>query len=877
MLEAMIEPGNLGCPSRLAGIDLRSKPRPLSPKPGFDFLKPRSALITEHLSPSVRIMSSLDQYMVKAAPRVETPTEQPRPQQTSTAPLLEFRPSVPSNLEDSFLVGAGYDGQRRAAYLKLYEPKTHKIHFWYDNTNHTSYCLSKEPIKKLEKIKELVQHYGFLRFEESKKYDALEEKVIPVTIIYARDPLSIGGRTNSIRDIKGVNAYEADIHYVLNYCYDRHLDPGMTYSIRQGNLVQGRQLETTKLSEKLAEGNEEYQKLMSRWLRLLEYPVPSYKRISLDIEVESPIETRVPDPNIADDRVICATLLPNDREGRILILRRPKEVQEQETNVRAPGTAEIEWYDREEDLLGEIFRSMYEYPVFITFNGDDFDFRYLYNRAVKLGFPKEHIPIELSRETTGLVYGIHFDLYRFFGIKAIQVYAFGSKYREISLDHISEMILDRGKIPLEGHVTGLSYTELAAYCYNDAELVLDLTRWDREVKGETSTTAIIRGKKYKGGMVVDPVPGVHFNVAVMDFASLYPSIMKHWNLGYETIRCKHSEDKTNLVPDTDHWVCKQRHAIESLLIGSLRDIRVKWYKPKSKDNNLAPASKAWYNIVQNALKVVLNASYGVFGAERFALYCPPVAESTAAIGRYDVTRTIEEAKRLEIEVVYGDTDSIFLKTPNKEKIGELIQWSRKELGMELEADKVYRFVALSQRKKNYLGVQPDGRVDIKGLTGKKRHIPRFLQTAFTQLVEVLGQVQSPEDFEEARKKIRTLVMNLYSRLQNHEYSLEELAFNMMMGKAVSAYTKTTPQHIKAAKQLREKGIEVRAGDLVSFVKTKGGVRPVQLANKDEIDIPKYEEYIQSTFEQVLDALELDFAEISGARKSSLETFFTQEE
>src|SRR5207245_9469214 len=182
-----------------------------------------------------------------------------------------------------------------------------------------------------------------------------------------------------------------------------------------------------------------------------EYPVPSYKRISLDIEVESPIETRVPDPNIADDRVICATLLPNDREGRILILKRPKEVQEQETNVRAPGTAEIEWYDREEDLLGEIFRSMYEYPVFITFNGDDFDFRYLYKRAVKLGFPKEHIPIELSRETTGLVYGIHFDLYRFFGILSMQVYAFGIQYRDIGINHISEMIIDIGQLQLEDH------------------------------------------------------------------------------------------------------------------------------------------------------------------------------------------------------------------------------------------------------------------------------------------------------------------------------------------------------------------------------------------------------------------------------------------
>src|SRR3989442_6129108 len=183
----------------------------------------------------------------------------------------------------------------------------------------------------------------------------------------------------------------------------------MTYSIRQGKLEQGRQLETTQLGEKLAEGNEEYQRLMSRWLRLLEYPVPSYKRISLDIEVESPIETRVPDPNIADDRVICATLLPNDREGRILILRRPKEVQEQETNVRAPGTAEIEWYDREEDLLGEIFRSMYEYPVFITFNEANFAFGFFSNRQAKLGFPKELIPTELSPEPPGLVYGFNFD------------------------------------------------------------------------------------------------------------------------------------------------------------------------------------------------------------------------------------------------------------------------------------------------------------------------------------------------------------------------------------------------------------------------------------------------------------------------------------
>ena len=96
---------------------------------------------------------------------------------------------------------------------------------------------------------------------------------------------------------------------------------------------------------------------------------------------------------------------------------------------------------------------------------------------------------------------------------------------------------------------------------------------------------------------------------------------------------------------------------------------------------------------------------------------------------------------------------------------------------------------------------------------------------------------------------------------------------MMIGKSVGGYTKTTPQHVKAAQQLRNKGEDVRAGDLVSFVKVRGGsgVKPVQLANIQEIDVDKYTEYIRSTFEQVLDALGLDYEELTGARK--LEAFF----
>src|SRR3989442_3333000 len=142
------------------------------------------------------LMSSLDQYMTKPEP-----VPPPRPRQDPRA-LLNFRPSIPQELAESYFVGAGYDGERRAVYLKLYEPKSQKIHLWYDNTGHTPYCLSKESPEVLEKNQSLLRHPGFVNFDRSKRFDALKGQEVPVTVIYATDPLSIGGRaTGCIRDI----------------------------------------------------------------------------------------------------------------------------------------------------------------------------------------------------------------------------------------------------------------------------------------------------------------------------------------------------------------------------------------------------------------------------------------------------------------------------------------------------------------------------------------------------------------------------------------------------------------------------------------------------------------------------------------------------
>lgn len=852
--------------------------------------------------------------------------------------VKDFPPMAPANLSPSYFVSATYDGKVGKVLIKLYEPKNGKIYFWHDNTGHKPYCYTNLSPYELEKIDRLINHPGFDQFGIEEKFDPLTDRYVTVTKVLAKDPLAIGGKPKGcIRDIipedfpkvseasvdpNNIKVWESRIKYYQSYIYDLGLYPGMIYEVKDGNLVLKRVKEAEEtiqlILKKFENAPPEELSYIEQWARLLEYPAPKFRYIAIDIEVYSPVATRMPDPREAAYPIICVAFYSSDGVKQVFLLRRESV---EDGSEQLPEDVEIKYFASEKELIKETFDFLWRYPFVVTFNGDDFDFRYLAHRARKLGFQKDEIPIEVGKRVCLLKYGVHIDLYKFFFNRSIQVYAFGGKYRDVTLSDVGKALVELEKIALEKAISELTYRELAKYCFRDVEityklvsfndeLVLKLilvlsrissmpmedvsrqgvSRWIRNfmhrehrrrkmlipnsedilaLKGKTATKAIIKGKKYKGAIVVDPVPGVHFNVFVMDFPSLYPSIIKIWNLGYQTVLCPHFECRSNLIPDTPHWVCKKKRALESLLIGALRDLRVQWYKPRSKDKTISPDMRNWYEIIQGALKVILNASYGVFGSESFDLYCPPVAEATAAIGRHSITQIINKAEELGIKVLYGDTDSVFLKNPSKGQIEELEKWAESNLKMNIDLDKVYRYVVFSSRKKNYLGVLADGSVDVKGLTGKKRHMPPFIKKAFDKLKNRLAMVKNPVEFEEAKKDIINMVRECYMRLKRRGWErLHELAFNVVLGEAPEHYTKTTPQHVKAARMLKERGLELKAGDLISFVKVinEPYVKPVELASDHEIDVDKYIAYLHSTFDQVLDALGLDFDEVIGLTK-----------
>ena len=839
-----------------------------------------------------------------------------------------------SSMPPSMLVSATYDNVSRSAVLKFYEPQSQKLFLWRDEIGHKPYCYSKLDLDELDFLK---SREDVLEIKKVKLHDFIKDEEIDVSKIVVSDPLAIGGTTGekSIRNV--IETWESDIKYYENYLYDRSFIVGKYYEIvdekiKPHNLEIADEVKIALKSllwDKVDSGNmvdaKEFKECITDWADLLNQPIPKIKRLSVDIEVEAEIG-RIPDPKIAEKKITAVGLKGTDGFDQIFVLR--TEGTEEGKN-ELDKNVKVVFYDenQEKDMILDSFKIMEEFPFVITYNGDEFDLPYLYNRAERLGIKKEDNPLYMMRDSATLKHGVHLDLYRTLSNRSFQIYAFSQSYTDFSLNSVSKALLGKEKIDYGIDLSDLNLYQTANYCYNDALITYELTsfnhdllmnllviiarigrmpiddiarlgvsQWIRSLlyyehrqrnaliprredlqkrsEGVTSD-AVIKDKKYRGGLVVDPKEGIHFNVVVMDFASLYPSIIKVKNLSYETVRCSHEECKKNTIPQTNHWACTKRNGLTSIIIGSLRDLRVNYYKSLSKKETLSEEQRQQYTVVSQALKVILNASYGVMGAEIFPLYFLPAAEATTAIGRFTILETIKKCESIGIEVLYGDTDSIFIKDPSSDQIKNVIEQAKKDHGVDLEVDKVYRYCVLSNRKKNYLGVTKEGKVDVKGLTGKKSHTPGFIKKLFYELLDILSKVQTMEDFKRAKRQVSEKIATCAKKIEDKEIPLEDLTFNVMISKSPSEYVKTVPQHIRAAKQL-EMIREVKKGDKISYVKilNKPGVKPVELAKKEEIDSKKYMEFMEATLDQITSSMDMDFDTILGKPKQTgLDEFF----
>ena len=353
-----------------------------------------------------------------------------------------------------------------------------------------------------------------------------------------------------------------------------------------------------------------------------------------------------------------------------------------------------------------------------------------------------------------------------------------------------------------------------------------------------------------GALTVAPKAGIYFNTVVCDFESLYPSCIDSFNLSYETVNCGHAECVGKKIPDFDGHVCVKRRGFYAVLVGALKELRIKLYKPASKDQSLSEEERSRAAVAAKLLKLILVSCYGVT-VRIHGLACPPLAESITGYGRYVLKESWRMTEEKGLHPLYGDTDSLFLDNVSDEQVEWLIKTVKERFHLDLAVDKHYSICVLPKAKKAYFGILPDGTPDIKGVTAIKSNSPGYINSVFQKCIKELSTVRNLEEFEQAKKRIKEVVRKAVADLRSRKIGLEDLKYSVRLffdPNEKIEDMKTAAQPYQCALQLIEAGRKLQRWDTVSFIKVKPfkykqrtfTVKPAELVtNLVEVNVEDY--------------------------------------
>ena len=345
-------------------------------------------------------------------------------------------------------------------------------------------------------------------------------------------------------------------------------------------------------------------------------------------------------------------------------------------------------------------------------------------------------------------------------------------------------------------------------------------------------------RSYAGGLVLSPKSGLHDNIAVLDFKSMYPNIMIRYNLSPDTYIEPNEPDPPIGVyeaPELGHRFRKEPPGFYKEALTYLIEVRNKIRK----EMKLLSPDTVKYSVLdarQKAVKITTNAAYGYAGWVGARWYIKPVAEAASAWGRHTILSASRLAEDKGLTIIYGDTDSLFL-TNNKQKLGELKVQINEDLGLEVDVSDVYQRIFFTEAKKRYAGLRQDGSLDIVGLEVVRGDWAQVAKKVQEHVLEIILKEQSP-------KKAVDYVHTVISELKQRKIPLRDLIIWKTLTRPPEQYTVRAP-HVEAAKMLKEKGWRLTSGDKVGFVILTGKgrfynrVKPYVFAKLEEIDVDYY--------------------------------------
>ncbi len=704
--------------------------------------------------------------------------------------------------------------------------------------------------EKAEDIKNLADRIAKLEFMDAgriikpkrteivKKRVGIEEKdVIKIVCALPSDVPKLRENVALIPGIKELR--EFDILFNRRYMIDRGIEPVDWYEI------EGQAVDFDNFPCDIAIKIERIKRLYKS--------EKAYRFVAFDLETME---------ENGEFKIIMASVMFDDGAKRVI-------------TTADIDTEFVEKVETERELIEKLCRIIAERkPHFVlTYNGDGFDFKVLRERADKMKIKLEfgrNASVRFRRKgraSAAEINGyVHIDLFPFVSV----IMAPSLNTEVFSLEAVAQELLGEGKHEMTWEEIEQSWRNqqnleaIAEYCLRDSELVVmlaeailpnifslaSLTYMNPFDVCRSSYSQLVenfairkafklnyvvpnkptqeemdvrrQAEAYEGAIVIQPKPGLHENIAVFDFRSLYPSIIITHNIDPSTINCKCcAKDKAYRVPNKPYYFCRNVRGFIPTILEELITKRME-IKNKLKDIKDEKLRKL-LDSMQHAMKTVANAFYGYLAFLSSRFYDRRCAESVAAFGRYYITLIAGMAEKRGFEVIYGDTDSIFLKINSKTK--DDILAFLKEVNdslpgiMELEFQGMYKRGIFVRRKtgeggakKRYALIDEEGNITIRGFERVRRDWSKLArETQEKVLYFVLnGEVDKAVNF----------VRDTIERLKNGKVEKDELGIYTTITRDVSSYEQIGP-HVAAARKAIARGMVIRPGETIKYIITRG--------------------------------------------------------
>ena len=461
--------------------------------------------------------------------------------------------------------------------------------------------------------------------------------------------------------------------------------------------------------------------------------------------------------------------------------------------------------------------------IILTQHGDSKLFPYLNARVEELGVADFYLGREpgfhgLEKERSYFSYGrVYFKPVPYMLNGRVHIAARDSfLFSEAGLDGIAE--LSRiACIPLQRVVRvtpgNVINTLQLKYC-NESGILIP---WKRQrCEREKSLRDLILADR--GGFIFEPRVGLYDNVVELDFASMFPNIMRRHNISPETILCDCCKDSSIRVPELGYHICERRAGMIPAVVGMLIDRRQAYKRALKRRRSRA------LDMRQKALKWLLVTSFGYMGYRNARFGRIECHEAITAFGREILLEAAALAEHLGFEVLHGIVDSLWVrKNAELWEFEELAIAIEQEFKIPVDVEGRYRWIVfLPSREKRvgvmnrYYGSFENGELKVRGVELRRSDSPKLVRKAQQAMLSELARASNASEFYSKIPKAIDALKGFVLRTLSGDVSTEDLMLTVRVSKSFEEYRVRSLTYA-ALRQLKGAGISIRPGEHMRYL------------------------------------------------------------